>query len=59
MRLFIEAIPDLSCASLQSNHEAIMRVPSHQRTEPDWPEEADALEAELRRRGIPFEPIRW
>jgi hypothetical protein len=59
MRPLLVVIPELSTSSLQEIHDAVRRLAPSERTEPDWLQTGDALEAELRKREVEFEPIEW
>jgi len=69
--LIIAQIAELSSSTIQELHSTLLkalieedRLPAAQRTKgvreyPDWRKESDALEAELKRRGMPFTPVPW
>ena len=59
MRPFLVVIPELSSNSLLDIHKVVRDLPLNKRTESDWRQIVDALEAELERRKLLFEPIEW
>jgi hypothetical protein len=59
MRPFLVVIPELSSNSLLEIHNVMRDLPLNKRTGPDWRQTGDALEAELERRKLLFEPIEW
>jgi len=56
-RPFERIISDVSNEALSELHAAAIKVPSPERHSDDWHATVGALEAELRKRLLPFAPI--